>query len=94
MSAISASPIGRAPPRKREWPRRPVYLWGRVRALGCASERLLVLNLSRGGLMGETKRDLPEGRFIEVVLPGLIPAMARVAWNHDGKVGARFVRQI
>lgn len=93
MGAKPASP-DEGPTGQRRWPRRPVYFWGTVRALGCASERLLVLNLSKGGLMGQTRTAIPEGRFVEVALPGMAPAMARVIWNREGKVGAQFMRQM
>lgn len=92
MSTETASPAKSN--RQRQSPRRPVYIWGTVRPLGYASEKLLVLNLSKSGLMGETERDIPEGRFIEIVLPGTVPLMAKVVWTCKGRVGAKFMRAI
>jgi hypothetical protein len=79
---------------RRQAPRRDMYLWGTARALGHPGERLLVLNLSKSGFMGETAADFDHGCFIEVTLPGIGLVRACVVWREKGKVGARFLRPI
>lgn len=76
----------------RIWPRRPLYIWGTVRALGQEGAKLLVRNMSKGGMMGETEARFAAGSFVEITLPGMEAKNARIAWCEDGRIGARFLQ--
>jgi hypothetical protein len=76
---------------RRKSARRPIYVWGTIRTLGCPTEKLLILNLSRGGFMGEARREYRSGCFVEVTLPGMGVRRARISWSERGKFGAQFL---
>jgi len=80
--------------RDRSAPRRDMYLWGTIRALGETSERFLVLNLSSSGVMGESSKAFAKGCFVEVMMPGIGLVNATIAWCERGKLGAKFLRPI
>ena len=75
----------------RRWPRQDVILRGSIRLLGTRASEILVRNISRTGLMGETELLLPAGVFVEVSLPGFQPAKARVVWSERGRIGVKLL---
>lgn len=74
----------------REWPRQDVILRGSIRVLGTRGSEILVRDVSKTGLMGETELLLPPGVFVEVSLPGFEPVKARVVWSERGRIGVKF----
>jgi len=79
---------------RRKCPRRPIFMPSTIRALGHATEKMLLLNLSKSGFMGETKREFQRGCFIEVMLPGVGHVRGRVVWCERGRVGGQFLQAI
>ena len=94
MSAASILAEGADWEEARAAVRRPIYMPSTIRALGHATERLLLLNLSKTGFMGETRRVFERGSFIEVVLPGVGHVRGRIVWCERGRVGGQFLKRI
>ena len=80
--------------RRRQSPRRPIFMPSTIRALGHATEKVVLLNLSKTGFMGEPRRQFQRGCFIEVMLPGVGHVRGRVVWCERGRVGGQFLKQI
>lgn len=89
--AMIARTIEEAGPEDRRWPRQDVILRGSIRVLGTRGSEILVHNVSKTGLMGETELLLPAGVFVEISLPGFEPAKARVVWSERGRIGVKFL---
>ena len=79
---------------RRKWPRRPIFMPSTIRALGHATEKMLLLNLSKSGFMGETKREFQRGCFIEVMLPGVGHVRGRIVWCERGRIGGQSLQAI
>lgn len=60
---------------------------GRVRSL-------VVVNVSRGGLMARTDHDFGPGDHLTITLPELGPTLAEVRWALGGRIGCRFVQPV
>lgn len=80
--------------RRRRSPRRPIFMPSTIRALGHATEKVVLLNLSKSGFMGETRREFQRGCFIEVMLPGVGHVRGRIVWCERGRVGGQFLKPI
>lgn len=89
-----ASERGEGGEGRRKAARRSIFMPSTIRALGHATEKMLLLNLSKSGFMGETKRDFQRGCFIEVMLPGVGHVRGRIVWCERGRVGGQFLRPI
>lgn len=68
----------------------------RTRAVGpdAASLALLIVNLSREGLMARSGASLEPGDIVHVLLPLLGETGAEVRWALGGRIGCQFLQPI
>lgn len=82
------------PSDRRQGPRYPVDVEGKVRELGAEGSEARVLNISEKGFMAESSAEFEVGSRIWLMLPGRERASAVVRWTAGDRLGAEFAEPI
>jgi len=82
------------PTDRRQGPRYPVEVEGKVRELGSEGAEARVLNISEKGFMAESTGHFEVGSRVWLILPGRDRASAVVRWTAGNRLGAEFAEPI
>ena len=82
------------PADRRQGPRYPVEVEGKVRELGAEGTEARVLNISEKGFMAESVGEFEVGSRVWLMLPGRDRASAIVRWTAGSRLGAEFAETI
>lgn len=82
------------PSERRQYPRMPIELGGKVRELGASGVDARILNISERGFMAAADADFEVGTRVWLILPGRERANAVVRWTAGDKIGAEFAEPI
>lgn len=82
------------PSDRRQGPRYPVDVEGKVRELGSEGSEARILNISEKGFMAESAKDFEVGSRVWLILPGRERASAMVRWTAGNRLGAEFAEPI
>ena len=82
------------PSDRRQGPRYPVEVEGKVRELGTEGSEARILNISEKGFMAESSAEFEVGSRVWLILPGRERASAIVRWTAGSRLGAEFAEPI
>ena len=82
------------PSDRRQGPRYPVDVEGKVRELGTEGTEARVLNISEKGFMAESSGEFEVGSRVWLILPNRDRASAVVRWTAGHRLGAEFAEPI
>jgi hypothetical protein len=82
------------PTDRRQGPRYPIDVEGKVRELGAEGAEARILNISEKGFMAESAGDFEVGSRIWLILPNRERASAVVRWTAGSRLGAEFAEPI
>ena len=82
------------PSNRRQGPRYPVDVEGKVRELGTEGNEARILNISEKGFMAESSGEFEVGSRVWLMLPGRDRASAIVRWTAGHRLGAEFAEPI
>ncbi len=82
------------PADRRNGPRYPVDVEGKVRELGAEGTEARILNISEKGFMAESAAEFEVGSRVWLILPGRERASAIVRWTAGSRLGAEFAEPI
>lgn len=82
------------PADRRQAPRYPVDVEGKVRELGAEGTEARILNISETGFMAESSGEFEVGSQVWLMLPGRDRASAVVRWTAGSRLGAEFAEPI
>jgi hypothetical protein len=82
------------PSDRRQGPRYPVDVEGKVRELGTEGSEARVLNISEKGFMAESSGEFEVGSRVWLILPNRERASAIVRWTAGHRLGAEFAEPI
>jgi PilZ domain len=82
------------PSDRRQGPRYPVDVEGKVRELGSEGSEARILNISEKGFMAESSGEYEVGSRVWLMLPGRDRASAIVRWTAGHRLGAEFAEPI
>jgi len=82
------------PSDRRQGPRYPVDVEGKVRELGAEGNEARILNISEKGFMAESTGEYEVGSRVWLILPGRDRASAVVRWTAGHRLGAEFSEPI
>jgi hypothetical protein len=82
------------PSNRRQGPRYPVNVEGKVRELGTEGNEARILNISEKGFMAESSGEYEVGSRVWLMLPGRDRASAIVRWTAGHRLGAEFAEPI
>jgi hypothetical protein len=94
VSMIKARIAEDDPSDRRQGPRYPVDVEGKVRELGSEGSEARILNISEKGFMAESADDFEVGSRVWLILPGRDRASAIVRWTAGTRLGAEFAEPI
>jgi hypothetical protein len=94
LSMIKARIAEDDPSDRRQGPRFPVDVEGKVRELGTEGNEARVLNISEKGFMAESTGEYEVGSRVWLILPGRDRASAIVRWTAGHRLGAEFSEPI
>jgi hypothetical protein len=82
------------PSDRRQGPRYPIDVEGKVRELGAEGSEARVLNISEKGFMAESAGEFEVGSRVWLILPNRERASAVVRWTAGQRLGAEFAEPI
>jgi hypothetical protein len=82
------------PSDRRQGPRYPIDVEGKVRELGAEGSEARVLNISEKGFMAESSGEFEVGSRVWLILPNRERASAVVRWTAGQRLGAEFAEPI
>jgi hypothetical protein len=82
------------PSDRRQGPRYPIDVEGKVRELGAEGSEARVLNISEKGFMAESSGEFEVGSRVWLILPNRERASAIVRWTAGQRLGAEFAEPI
>ncbi len=82
------------PSDRRQGPRYPIDVEGKVRELGSEGSEARVLNISEKGFMAESAGEFEVGSRVWLILPGRERASAVIRWTAGHRLGAEFADPI
>jgi hypothetical protein len=82
------------PSDRRQGPRYPIDVEGKVRELGSEGSEARVLNISEKGFMAESSGEFEVGSRVWLILPNRERASAVVRWTAGHRLGAEFADPI
>ena len=82
------------PSDRRQGPRYPVDVEGKVRELGTEGSEARVINISEKGFMAESSGEFEVGSRVWLILPNRDRASAIVRWTAGHRLGAEFAEPI
>ena len=82
------------PSDRRQGPRYPVDVEGKVRELGAEGCEARILNISEKGFMAESTGEYDVGSRVWLILPGRDRASAVIRWTAGHRLGAEFAEAI
>jgi hypothetical protein len=82
------------PSNRRQGPRYPVDVEGKVRELGTEGSEARILNISEKGFMAESSGEFEVGSRVWLILIGRDRASAIVRWTAGHRLGAEFAEPI
>lgn len=82
------------PSDRRQGPRYPIDVEGKVRELGSEGSEARILNISEKGFMAESSGQFDVGSRVWLILPGRDRASAIVRWTAGHRLGAEFAEPI
>jgi hypothetical protein len=82
------------PSDRRQGPRYPIDVEGKVRELGAEGSEARVLNISEKGFMAESSAEFEVGSRVWLILPNRERASAVVRWTAGHRLGAEFAEPI
>ena len=82
------------PSDRRQGPRYPVDVEGKVRELGSEGSEARILNISEKGFMADSAGEFEVGSRVWLILPGRDRASAIVRWTAGTRLGAEFAEPI
>ena len=94
FSMIKARIAEDDPSDRRQGPRYPVDVEGKVRELGTEGNEARILNISEKGFMAESSGEYEVGSRVWLILPGRDRASAIVRWTAGHRLGAEFAEPI
>ena len=94
LSMIKARIAEADPSDRRQGPRYPVDVEGKVREMGTEGSEARVLNISEKGFMAESTAEFDVGSRVWLMLPGRDRASAIVRWTAGSRLGAEFAEPI
>ena len=94
FSMIKARIAEADPSDRRQGPRYPIDVEGKVRELGAEGSEARVLNISEKGFMAESSGEFEVGSRVWLILPNRERASAIVRWTAGQRLGAEFAEPI
>jgi hypothetical protein len=94
FSMIKARIAEDDPSDRRQGPRYPIDVEGKVRELGTEGSEARILNISEKGFMAESTGEFEVGSRVWLILPGRDRASAVVRWTAGNRLGAEFAEPI
>src|SRR5215213_8069777 len=94
VSMIKARIAEDDPSDRRQGPRYPVDVEGKVRELGSEGTEARILNISEKGFMAESTGEFEVGSRVWLILPGRERASAIIRWTAGQRLGAEFAEPI
>ena len=94
LSMIKARIAEEDPSDRRQGPRYPLDVEGKVRELGTEGNEARILNISEKGFMAESSGEYEVGSRVWLILPGRDRASAIVRWTAGQRLGAEFAEPI
>ena len=82
------------PSDRRQGPRYPVDVEGKVRELGTEGTEARILNISEKGFMAESTGEFEVGSRVWLILPNRERASAVIRWTAGHRLGAEFAEPI
>ena len=82
------------PSDRRQGPRYPIDVEGKVRELGAEGSEARVLNISEKGFMAESSGEFEVGSRVWLILRNRERASAIVRWTAGQRLGAEFAEPI
>jgi len=82
------------PSDRRQGPRYPIDVEGKVRELGAEGSEARILNISEKGFMAESSAEFEVGSRVWLILPNRERASAVVRWTAGHRLGAEFAEPI
>jgi PilZ domain len=82
------------PSDRRQGPRYPVDVEGKVRELGTEGTEARILNISEKGFMAESSGEFEIGSRVWLILPNRERASAVIRWTAGHRLGAEFAEPI
>lgn len=82
------------PTDRRQGPRYPIDVEGKVREMGSEGAEARILNISEKGFMAESTGEFDVGSRVWLILPGRDRASAVVRWTAGNRLGAEFAEPI
>lgn len=82
------------PSDRRQGPRFPVEVEGKVRELGTEGSEAKILNISEMGFMAQSSAEFEVGSRVWLILPGRERASAIIRWTAGDRLGAEFAEPI
>ena len=82
------------PSDRRQGPRYPIDVEGKVRELGAEGSEARVLNISEKGFMAESSGEFEVGSRVWLILPNRERASAIVRWTAGQRLGSEFAEPI
>lgn len=82
------------PSDRRQGPRYPLDVEGKVRELGTEGNEARILNISEKGFMAESTGEFEVGSRVWLILAGRDRASAIVRWTAGHRLGAEFAEPI
>ena len=82
------------PSDRRQGPRYPIDVEGKVRELGAEGSEARVLNISEKGFMAESSGEFEVGSRVWLILPNRERASAIGRWTAGQRLGAEFAEPI
>jgi hypothetical protein len=94
VSMIKARIAEDDPSDRRQGPRYPLDVEGKVRELGTEGNEARILNISEKGFMAESTGEFEVGSRVWLILAGRDRASAIVRWTAGHRLGAEFAEPI
>ena len=94
VSMIKARIAEDDPSDRRQGPRYPLDVEGKVRELGTEGNEARILNISEKGFMAESTGEFEVGSRLWLILAGRDRASAIVRWTAGHRLGAEFAEPI